>query len=281
MKRWRHYNKETAIILSAFGSIPEKDRFEQLKVNLQEYFSEHDLYLAFSSRTVLKRLKAKGIVYKNLTQILADLDLAGYRRMIISSVNLYPTDEHEFVKKIVNGFKEFSLANIKATPTIMSKADSANMLLGKLNSQFREKFPDDIHLYIIHGAPYFEQAGFQSILYTRELLQELHPMNFFCALERAFNFDLLKEKFMREFQNISSMQSQQAKQTKIILVPLLLTSGNHFLKDVQKIKAYFKQSFTTELVEPMSGEEHFNLLSLDVVNDIIKKEIDECINKLG
>jgi len=36
--------------------------------------------LSFSSRMVLKDLKRRGIEYKNLPQVLADVDMLGYRK---------------------------------------------------------------------------------------------------------------------------------------------------------------------------------------------------------
>ncbi len=58
---------------------------------------------------VLKLLKKKGDDYKNLPQVLADVDMAGYKNIIVSSINLFPTSEHAMLESIVNGFE---LANI-------------------------------------------------------------------------------------------------------------------------------------------------------------------------
>ncbi len=64
---------------------------------------------------VLKDLKRRGIEYKNLPQVLADVDMLGYRNIVVASINLFPTDEHELLIRTVNGFREFSYSNIRHT----------------------------------------------------------------------------------------------------------------------------------------------------------------------
>jgi len=45
----------------------------ELKREVEERFKEVDIFLSFSSRMVLKDLKRRGIEYKNLPQVLADV----------------------------------------------------------------------------------------------------------------------------------------------------------------------------------------------------------------
>ena len=77
MKRYRHYDKGTAVILSCFGSVVEQKLYEDLKSAMQESFEGVDFFISFSSRMVLKELAARGMEYRNLPQVLADTDRAG------------------------------------------------------------------------------------------------------------------------------------------------------------------------------------------------------------
>ena len=121
MKRYRHYKQDKAIVLSCFGSIIDQDKYLDLKKLVEENFEQYEVFLSFSSRMVIKKLAQDGVIYKNLPQTLADIDMLGYRNIIVVSVNLFPTDEHQVIKNIVKGFKKFSPANIRYTNAILTK----------------------------------------------------------------------------------------------------------------------------------------------------------------
>lgn len=277
MKRWRHYKKELAIVLAAFGSISEKGRYERFKDYIKESFGEVPVYISFSSRSVLKKLNTEEQKYKNLPQLLSDLDMEGYKRIVVSSVNIFPTDEHELNKKIVEGFKNFVPSYLRITGSLFSKTEHATAILSELNHQLREKYQNDILLYIIHGAPYFEQAGLQSITYCKDFLLDLHPHNFFTSLERIYLFKTMKNSLIEQFKFLKEKQPD----LKIRLVPILLASGSHFKKDVAKMLDVLNQDFDVSIVESLCGSENFNLLDIDFVKETFKKEIEVEIKKLG
>lgn len=114
MKRYRHYNKGTAVILSCFGSVLEQDRYLELAEFIGDNLEDVSVYTAFNSRMVLKLLKKQqGKEFKNTPQTLADCDMKGYKRIVVASVNIFPTSEHEELQKVVDGFGVFSLSNIR------------------------------------------------------------------------------------------------------------------------------------------------------------------------
>ena len=57
MKRYRHYNKDKAIVLSCFGSVIEQNKYLELKKLVAKKFEDCDVFLSFSSRMVLKDLQ--------------------------------------------------------------------------------------------------------------------------------------------------------------------------------------------------------------------------------
>ncbi len=69
MKRYRHYKRDKAVILSCFGSVVEQNIYLELKREVEERFKGVDIFLSFSSRMVLKDLKRRGIEYKNLLNV--------------------------------------------------------------------------------------------------------------------------------------------------------------------------------------------------------------------
>ena len=271
MKRYRHYKRDKAVILSCFGSVIEQNIYLELKKEVEERFKGVDIFLSFSSRMVLKDLKRRGIEYKNLPQVLADVDMLGYRNIVVASINLFPTDEHELLIRTVKGFKKFSYSNIRYTRAIINKTKETTLLLKELN----EKISRDgvANLYIIHGVPLLDLAGLSSVDYTKEFLEMIDSKNFVFSLEGAFPFFALKETIRRKLKekNISEVQ----------IVPMLLVSGNHYIKDMVEIRDYFREDFTSSITPSLTKSDRFNLLELERVREIIFSNIKEEIIKLG
>lgn len=277
IKRYRHYKKDTAIILSCFGSVVEQDKYFGLQKVIEEKFENIPVYVAFNSRMVLKMLKKKGQEFKNTIQTLADCDMEGYRRMVVTSVNLFPTSEHEELQKVIEGFNHFSPSHIRGTRAIFSKNKTTTAILQEIDTATRQNDPSILNLYIIHGAPELEQGGIASITYAQDLLQRLNPRNFFCSLEGSFPFHVLKASLIREM----SALADGNQKPKVQVIPLLLVSGNHFDKDVVEIRDGLQEHFDITIAPSLSGGEKFNLIELDSIRQVICEQIQEEMTKLG
>ena len=143
MKKLRHYNKELAVVLSVFGSSEASamqqymQLFEEIKQDLPP---ESELRLAISSRTVLKNLEKQGKKHYTLVEQLASIDRLGYKKVIVVSVNLFPTEEHEYLLQIVDAFrKTISCAQYEVTMPVFTKASRINNFLNFLNDKFRSE----------------------------------------------------------------------------------------------------------------------------------------------
>ncbi len=274
LKRYRHYNKDLAIILSCFGSVIEQDKYLELEEYIREGFPETPVYTAFNSKMVLKLLKKKeGREFKTTIQTLADCDMDGYRRMVVASINLFPTSEHEELKKVVEGFNIFSPSNIRLTDTVFSTNKAVNKILKEIGKSVRDGDESIINLYVVHGAPELDLAGLASIAYAKELLKMLNPNNFFCSLEGSFAFEAIKDALIRD------MLTLQEKRVQI--VPLLLVSGNHFDEDVVEIQKSLGEHFDTSIAKSLTKSEKFNLIEMEGVRETIKSHIKDEIRKTG
>lgn len=273
MKRLRHYNKGTAIVLSCFGSVVEQKRYKALKKKISEAYPSCEVRLALSSRMVIKKLNKEGEENQHLPLVLAELDLEGYQRILVISCYLFPTDEHKQVEKIVAGFRQFSLSNIEYTPAIIHHTHSANDLLSGLNQQFSQGA--DINLYVHHGAPYLDNAGHQAISYCDTLLSRLSAKNISCSLEGALPFELLQSTIQNKIESMG----HNGKPT-LRIIPMLLVSGNHFVKDMNEIKQKLSDKCDVILAQDEYGES-FNLLAMKEVMDILHLQIEQGLIRLG
>jgi len=271
MKRYRHYKQDKAIILSCFGSVIEQNKYLELKKIVENRFTDCDVFLSFSSRMVVKDLEKRDINYKNLPQILADVDMLGYKNIIVASINLFPTDEHQVIKNTVDGFNKFSLSNIRYTNAILTKSKDTTLFLKALNNQVSKE--NVANLFVIHGTPALELGGIESIRYSADLLEYLDDKNYTCSLEGAFPFYAIKDNL------INKLKQNTVKNIQII--PMLLVSGNHYIKDMVEIKDDLANDFNSSIVESQSNGDRFNIIELKKTVEIIINNIQEEIIKLG
>jgi len=271
MKRYRHYTKDKAIILSVFGSVIEQDKYLDFKKLIEKTFPDIDVFISVSSRMVLKDLIKKGFDYKNLAQTMADVDMLGYKNIIVSSVNLFPACEHEFLKKTIHGFSQFSFSNIRLSNAILTKTKDTTLFFKDLDDTITKK--NTANLYIIHGTPKLEFGGLASVSYAAQYLETKSPKNYTCSLEGAFPYFAIKDELVKK------MQKDGIK--KVQIVPLLLVSGNHYIKDMVEIQEELSEHFKTKIVKSITKDEKFNLLQWENTTDIIINNIKEEIIKLG
>jgi len=277
MKRYRHYNKGTAIILSCFGSVIEQQKYLEFEKFIQESFAEIPVFTAFSSKMVIKELAQKGEVYKNLPQVMADVDMEGYKRYIVVSVNIFPTDEHEVLIRMVKGFREFSLANIRYTNPLLQKTKETSLYLKALDAKIRQEQEDVINLYIIHGVPVLNLGGLEAVGYASNFLKMINERNLTCSLEGEFPFYAVKDAIKRDILKLTNGDRSK----KVQIVPMLLVSGNHYDNDMKEICDAVSEYANATIVKSITKDEKFNLIEQEDVRKIFRDNIALEIEKLG
>ena len=277
MKRYRHYNKGTAIILSCFGSVIEQEKYLEFERYIREAFEGIAVFTAFSSKMVIKELAKKGQVYKNLPQVMADVDMMGYKRYIIASINIFPTDEHEVLIRMVKGFRTFSLANIRYTAPLLHKTKESSLYLKALDEQIRQGDDEVINLYVIHGVPVLDLGGLEAVRYSADFLKMLNPRNLACSLEGEYPFYAVKDAIKRDILSLVENSSSQ----KVQIVPMLLVSGNHYDNDMKEICEEVAQYADAKIVDSITQDEKFNLIEQEGVREIFKQNIAIELKKLG
>jgi sirohydrochlorin cobaltochelatase len=272
MKRYRHYDKELAVVVAGFGSVIEQAMYTELRDDIAAAFPQAHVVLSFSSRMVLKHLDKAGKHYRTLPQTLADLDREGYRRVVVASINLFPTDEHAYLTKTVEGFDLFSPAHFRATRAIWHKTKATSLALKSLDAALSD--PNCATLYIIHGVPVLDLGGLASVEYVAAFLEHRSERNYTCSLEGAFPWYAVGDRIIERMraQGISCVQ----------IVPLLLVSGNHYRKDMVEIQEELARHFETVRIAPsLTRSDRFNLIELESTREIIIENIREEVAKFG
>lgn len=259
--------KSSVIILTVFGSVIQQEKYKALKKIVEKEFSNHDVLIAVSSTFILKVLLKRGLEYKNLVQNLADADQKEYKNIIVSSITLFPTYEHEKIVNIVRNFQEFSSSNITITNAIFSKTKETTLFLNHLQSLVDKK--KSANLYVLHGTPKLETRGLASVEYVRQYLQMKSSKNYTCSIEGGFPFFAIKDDLI--------LRMKKAGVKKVQIIPMLLVSGNHYIKDIVQINEELSKHFKSKIVKSFSKGENFNLLELDKIKNIILNSIQEKI----
>ena len=271
MKRLRHYDKDLAVVLSVFGSSDDSamEQYLQLKQEVEQAIpDEIGVRIAISSRTVLKKLEKRGQKCFTLAEQLANLDRLGHRKVIVSSINVFPTEEHRYLERIVDAFKNIS-DRYEITVPLFSRSKKTNEFLDYLNSELRAKYNVSNIVYIAHGAPNLSSPGSQAFTYVRDYLQMLNHRNFFYTIEGSYPYK--KEFLLKEVEKLDQVNG---KTNDILVVPLLLVAGVHSKNDIQEIKDELSENFDrVEIPEDFLSDGDFSLLKLQKTREYFIGEI--------
>ncbi|EKE03411.1 MAG: hypothetical protein ACD_20C00207G0008 [uncultured bacterium] len=277
MKRLRHYDKDLAVVLSVFGSSDDSamEQYLQLQEEVKQKLPDDmDVRIAISSRTVLKKLEQKGQKYYTLPEQLANLDRLGHRKVIVSSVNVFPTEEHRYLERIVDAFRSIS-DRYEITVPLFTKSKKTNEFLDYLDSELRAKYNAANVIYVAHGAPNLNSSGSQSFAYARDYLKLLNPRNFFYTIEGSYPYK--KEFFMQELEKLGPVDNTDT----ILVVPLLLVAGVHNKNDIQEIKEELSEKFDkVQIPTDFLSSGAFSLLKLQKTREYFVDEIANSINWL-
>ncbi|MDA0149606.1 sirohydrochlorin cobaltochelatase [Vibrio sp. LaRot3] len=270
IKRLRHYQQGCAIVLCCFGSVVAQQRYQQLADRLAQEYPECDVHMAVSSKMVIKKSQ---LSLKTLPQVLADLEFSGYKQVLVVSAYLFPTDEHLQLKKVVEGFSQFSFANYAYTPALFNQSQQTGKLLDELDTRFDHA---PLKLYVFHGAPYLDNPGHQSIGYVRDYLELLDSNALVCSLEGAWPFKLVERKLLKMKQQLGYADDHRPE---LEVIPLLLASGNHFMNDLHDIQQHLEAEFDVTLARDENGEA-FNLLGFEPLYTLITQQIEHGLMQL-
>lgn len=280
MKKLRHYDKNIAVVLSVFGSseMPAMKQYHDLEEHVKQNVpTDIELRIAISSKTIMKKLEKQGHHYLTLLEQLANLDRLGYKKVIVASINLFPTGEHEYIQKVVDTFKNVLIAKYEITAPLFTKAKQTNDFLCILNNKLRTKYDISNILFIAHGAANLASPGNSTFAYIREYLKVLNPRNYLYTIEGAFPYDQCH--FLRE---VELENKNFIEDNRLLVVPLLLVAGNHFKNDIIEIKEALNEEFTEVIIPECSCDtDGFSLLKISATLDYFVDEIKETIERIN
>lgn len=222
-------NKQ-AIVVVSFGTMYEDTRrscIEAVENRIRDTFPEYQIYRAFTSKFIIKRLAIRDKLYiDDLPTVLDRLEQEGYTEVIVQTTHLTPGEEYE--KKILaiiqpyeNRFLKFSVGR----PLLYfageeGKPDDFAMVIPALRSQIPADLPDDHAIVFMgHGSPNQHNPAYERI---QQYLDQEKINAVVGVVEET------------DYPNFSDMQKllEKRKIKKILLMPLLLVAGDHAKNDM-------------------------------------------------
>lgn len=223
-------SKKKAILVVSFGSTYEetvKKSIESTENKICAAFPGHDVFRAFTSRMVIRRLSERGIQVDTEKQAIERLQAAGYQEVYVQPLHIVAGEEYDKIKKIV---VEYAHAKEKAFERIAigrpllfymgqeEQPDDYLTVIDAVKSQLVKLEKDQAVVFMGHGGVHpanaayavlqmkLEQAGFeQAYVYTVEGFPSLNSV-------------------------LEKLQKQQVN--KVALMPFMLVAGDHAQNDM-------------------------------------------------
>ena len=253
---------DKVILLVAFGSTWEQayDTFDKVVDDYKASFSGWDVYLSFSSAICINNARAGENVapkdYYDPEHWLTAIGLAGYKRVVVQSLQVIPGEEYRrvrdsYVKDFMNNrngdftdayMKSLDLNVVVGTP-LMAEEDDAKTLAQALNNEADVKaaVAQGIVAFMGHGNPegYDYYGGNIRYLQLEDALRELNP-NYYVGtvdMDETYAEDVLKHiqggTFNYQIGDVTKSISYPANNAKNAqLFVLMSIAGDHAHNDM-------------------------------------------------
>ena len=206
---------DTAIILTAFGTSTEaRTTYAFFETQARERFPDHDIFRAYTSRTLRAKMALQGIIWPSPEELLHDFSELGYRRAVMQSLHIAPGKEFE---KIVSASAQAPLPTAVGQPLLSCSADCA-LALDALAADIADP-ASTLTVLAGHGTPHHEACALYSEF--ARWLRNRYPKNVhLCMVEGEPSWN----------ETLRCIQKSALRRVRI--VPFMFVAGDHILHDV-------------------------------------------------
>ena len=236
LAKTRTLQKEPAIVIVAFGTTTDAretyDFFEeQLKRELPEPWHNATITWAYTSEIVRERVNKKFAEqgdprrYQSLSQVLANLEDKGYRKIAIQSLHIFPGHEYEGMEKEIAAFRGLGL-HIEYGGTLLHRWTMLSAAVKAVAPEFLSA-TDGCTLLVTHGTPETFDASNNTYLgFDRYLHQKRFGNKVFVGTVEGV---LPREQAME--------QAKECSPARVRVVPFMYVAGDHIMNDIMGDKA--------------------------------------------
>ena len=219
------HGDKAALLMVHFGTTYDDTRaltIDAINTKAQAIFPELKFKEAYTSRIIIRRLKARGIDKMTPLDALLQLRSEGYTHIIIQSTNIIEGVEMESLRRDVESVLPFFKEIRVGTPLFYSTGDTEKVIgiLGnRLNIPANGKKSPKEHIVLVgHGTSTPSTAIYSQIDY---MLKTNELTNFHVGTIEGYP----------TFETMLA-QLKAAKARSITLVPLMFVAGDHAKNDI-------------------------------------------------
>lgn len=257
-----------AILVVSFGTSyldTLEKTIEKAEKQIRDTFSEYDIYRAFTSHKIIKKLQEKYEIFIDIPEeMLEKLYESGYEEIIIQPLHMIPGEEFIYINKISEVFKE-KFKVLKVGRPIFYY-------------QGIEELPQDYSLFIEATKELYEENNAVVLMGHGTA----HPANsVYGCLQAVFEDEGYENVFVTtvegypNFENVIS-RVKRKNISEVTLVPLMVVAGDHARNDMasdeeESLKSMLEaEGIKVNVYMKGLGEnEKFNKLYINRIDDLI------------
>ncbi|CAM2077611.1 MULTISPECIES: sirohydrochlorin cobaltochelatase [Clostridia] len=257
-----------AILVVSFGTSyldTLEKTIEKAEKQIRDTFSEYDIYRAFTSHKIIKKLQEKYEIFIDTPEaMLEKLYDSGYEEIIMQPLHMIPGEEFIYINKIAEIFKE--------------KFEVLKVGRPIFYYQGIEELPQDYSLFIEATKELYEENNAVVLMGHGTA----HPANsVYGCLQAVFEDEGYENVFVTtvegypNFENVIS-RVKRKNIREVTLAPLMVVAGDHARNDMASDdKESLKSMLEAEgikvnvYMKGLGENEKFNKLYINRIDDLI------------
>jgi len=215
-------NGKTAILMVHFGTTHDDTRaltIDAINAKVKETFKEYDVFEAYTSRIIIKKLKERGIEKQTPQQVLDKLYSDGYKKVIIQPTNIISGKENQALRAEAER-AGIMFSDIRIGKPLLFSIEDALAVTGVLAERHKTDSPEHHVLFVGHGTDDPATALYSQADY---MFKATGHKNFHVATIEGFP----------SFENAVQALKEGGAET-VTLVPFMFVAGDHAVNDISE-----------------------------------------------
>lgn len=161
-------SNKNALFMVHFGTTHDDTReltINKMNNKFVEEFKEYDLFEAYTSRIVLKKIKDKGLIKNHPLKALELMAEQGYKNLIVQTSHIIPGIEYENLLLELNQYKE-KFESIKVGKPLLYNVDDYRKIVEALAEEYVPKNKKEALVLVCHGTDSPVGASYAMIEYV-------------------------------------------------------------------------------------------------------------------
>lgn len=257
-----------AILVVSFGTSyldTLEKTIEKAEKQIRDKFSEYDIYRAFTSHKIIKKLKEKYEIFiETPEEMLEKLYENGYEEIIMQPLHMIPGEEFIYINKIADSFKEkFEILKV-GRPIFYY--------------QGIEELPQDYSLFIEATKELYEENNAVVLMGHGTA----HPANsVYGCLQAVFEDEGYENVFVTTVEGYPNFENvikrlRRRNISEVTIAPLMVVAGDHARNDMasdedESLKSMLEAEGIKVNVhmKGLGESEKFNQLYINRIDDLI------------